>query len=162
MNVCLVSVLFWGLAAHAYVFFHNTFSHDSLTEFNAAVYGNDWKIQLGRVFVPAYRFLFRGDLNLPWLIGVLSLIFLYGSVYLTIRIFHIHRNIIMFLLGGIYCANLTVSATAATYINDLDSNMMALLMSVLAVFLWKKLKHGYLWGMLPVCIFLGLYQSYIS
>ncbi len=162
MNVCLVSVLFWGLAAHAYVFFHNTFSHDSLTEFNAAVYGNDWKIQLGRVFVPAYRFLFRGDLNLPWLIGVLSLIFLYGSVYLTIRIFHIHRNIIMFLLGGIYCANLTVSATAATYINDLDSNMMALLMSVLAVFLWKKLKHGYLWGMLPVCISLGLYQSYIS
>ena len=162
MNVCLVSVLFWGLAAHAYVFFHNTFSHDSLTEFNAAVFGNDWKMQLGRVFVPAYRFLFRGDLNLPWLIGVLSLLFLYASVYLTIRIFHIHRNIILFLLGGIYAANLTVSATAATYINDLDSNMMALLMAVLAVFLWKKLKYGYLWGMLPLCLSLGLYQSYIS
>ena len=162
MNVCLVSVLFWGLAAHAYVFFHNTFSHDSLTEFNAAVYGNDWKMQLGRVFVPAYRFLFRGDLNLPWLIGVLSLIFLYWAVYMTVRIFHIHKNMIMFMLGGIYCANLTVSATAATYINDLDSNMMALLLAVLAVFLWKKLKHGYLFGMVPVCLSLGLYQSYIS
>lgn len=162
LNVCLVSVLFWGLAAHAYVFFHNTFSHDSLAEFNAAVFGNEWKMQLGRVFVPAYRFLFRGDLNLPWLIGVLSLIFLYGAVYLTVRIFHIHRNIIMFLLGGIYAANLTVSATAATYINDLDSNMMALLMAVLSVFLWKKTKRGYLWGMVPLCISLGLYQSYIS
>ncbi|MBR1470879.1 MAG: glucosyltransferase domain-containing protein [Lachnospiraceae bacterium] len=162
MSVCALSVLFWGMAAHAYVFFHNTFSHDSLTEFNAAVFGNEWKMQLGRVFVPVYRFLFRGDINLPWVIGFLSLLFIFGAVYLSAVLFGVKKKRILFFMGGIYSANLTVSATAATFINDLDSNMLALLLSVLSVYLWKKQKNGFVWGILPLGISLGLYQSYIS
>ena len=34
---CLVSTYLWGLAAHAYRFFGNYVSHDSLNEFHGAI-----------------------------------------------------------------------------------------------------------------------------
>ena len=48
----LVFTFVWGILAHGYAFMHNYFSHDSLHEFNADVWGNTWKIQLGRFLVP--------------------------------------------------------------------------------------------------------------
>ena len=61
---CFAVTFIIGLITHAYMYFQDSFSHDSLNEFNGAVY-NVWKIQLGRYFVPLYRMFTRGDLTLP-------------------------------------------------------------------------------------------------
>ncbi len=160
--VCLISTFIWGFIAHSYMFLHSSFSHDSLNEFNAVAFGNDWKISLGRVFVPMYRFLVRDSITLPWLIGILSLFYIGIAVFLTVKIFNIRSKLLTALISGVFTVNITVIASAATYINDLDCNMLALALAVLAVWLWKKYGKGFILGMVPICLSVGLYQSYIS
>lgn len=159
---CLIATFVWGMVAHGYIFFHSSFSHDSLNEFNATVSGNEWKIQLGRVFVPFYRFFVRGDLTLPWLIGFLSLIYISVTLFLVVKVFNIISRLLIALTAGILTVNITVIAQAATYINDLDCNMLALALSTAAVYLWRRYNKGFLFGMVSVCLSVGLYQSYIS
>ena len=162
MFLCVIATFAWGLVTHAYIFLHSSFSHDSLNEFNAAVFGNAWRIQLGRIFVPAYRLLVREAITLPWLIGVLSLLYISAAVFLTVKLFGIRPRLLTALIAGVYTANITVTATAATYIHDLDCNMLALALAVLAVYLWKRFHKGFLYGILPLCVSMGLYQSYLS
>ena len=160
--ICLIVTFIWGLIAHSYGFFSGAFSHDSLNEFNALNGIYSWKIQLGRVIVPLYRMIFRGALTMPWLIGLLSLFFIGLTVFLITKIFRIRSVWMIVIIAGIFTVNQTVTATAATYIGDLDSNMMALLLSVFAVYLWQRFRFGWLAGIIPVGLSMGLYQSYVS
>lgn len=157
----LVATFIWGLAAHGYCFFDNSVSHDSLNEFHAAIFGNDWKISLGRIFVPLYRDLFRSDVTLPWLIGLLSLLWIGLSVFFVVKIFDMDSKLMVFLTAGVFATNISVAAVAATYINDLDSNMLALLCAVVAVYLWRKVRYGAVLGTVFIMASLGIYQSYI-
>ncbi|MCD7883738.1 MAG: glucosyltransferase domain-containing protein [Lachnospiraceae bacterium] len=159
---CMLVTFAWGLAAHAYMFFNNSVSHDSLVEFNAAVHGTDLKIQSGRVFVPVYRAISRGVLTLPWMIGLFSLLFIGLALFLTVKLFALKSAWMIALTAGILTTNITVTATTATYIHDLDSNMLSLLLAVCAVYLWKRFDRGFLYGIIPVCLSLGLYQSFVS
>ena len=87
---CLAVTFIIGLAAHAYMYFQDSFSHDGLNEFNGNLF-NKWKIQLGRFVVPLYRLLTRGGLALPWIIGILSLLWIALSVFLTVKMFNIKK-----------------------------------------------------------------------
>ena len=159
---CLISTFVIGLLAHAYSYFHDSFSHDALGAIYATVSENNWKIALGRFFVPLYRAVFRGSVALPWMIGVLALIWIGLSVYLVAKIFSITSRGVIILLAGIMTTNLTVTATTATFLYELDVDMFALLMATLAVFLWHKYGRGWLIGTVFVSVALGIYQAYIS
>ncbi|MGN0978456.1 MAG: glucosyltransferase domain-containing protein [Faecousia sp.] len=158
----LLATFFWGLAAHMYCFTNNSFSHDSLNEFHAAIFGNEWKIRSGRIFVPLYRDLFRSDATLPWLIGIMALLWICLAVFLTIRMFRIESKVLIFLTAGIFAANISVSATAATYLHDLDCDMFGLLLAVAAACLWDRVPWGFAAGAGLIAVSLGLYQAYIS
>ncbi|MBQ8782282.1 MAG: glucosyltransferase domain-containing protein [Clostridia bacterium] len=158
---CLLITFVVGLVTHAYMFFQDSFSHDSLNEFNASEFGNEWKIQLGRFIVPVYRMITRGNLTIPWLIGVIALFWVALSVFLTVKMFNIENKLYVFLIAGLYSTNLAVISNTATYINDLDANMFALFLSVLAVFLWDKWKFGFALSIPCIVLTLGIYQSYI-
>ena len=160
---CLLLTFIWGLIAHAYVFFQDSFSHDSLN----ALYSNNiesiWKIQLGRILVPIYRALTRGAFTLPWLVGCLALLWIGISAYFVIRIFSIRSKPLIALIVGILATNLTVSSNAASYIHDFDVDMFALLMSTVAAYLWKQNTWQYLLlGTIALTASLCLYQSYVS
>lgn len=158
----LISTFIWGLLAHSYCFMHDSFSHDSLSEFNAAVLGNDSKIMLGRSLAPVYKAVFRSDLILPWMIGVLTLLWIALSVFLVFRIFHVESRFYAFLIAGIFTVNITVSATAATYLHDCDCNMFSLLCAVAAIYFWKNVHWGEIAGAMLIAISLGIYQGYIT
>lgn len=162
LYISLAATFLWGLLAHGYCFLHSNFSHDSLNEFNSAIFGDAWKIQLGRYFIPVYRSLFHPELTYPWLIGVLSLLWCGLAVYLVTRIFRIENKGLIVLTAGIFTVNLTFSATAATFIHDLDCDMLALLFSVAAVYCWKAHPWGWLAGAVLVMLSLAIYQSYIT
>lgn len=153
----------WGMLTHGYGFAQSAFSHDSLNEFNGSDGGNFWKIQLGRFVIPAYRAVFRTDLTLPWMIGMLSLLWIGLAVYLVIRIFNMDSKLTMILTAGIFATNITVTATAATYLHDYDCDMFAMFCTVAAVYCWRFLaRSGILWGAMLTVLALGIYQSYIS
>lgn len=157
--LCFFGTFVWGLLTHSYIFLNGSFSHDSLAAF---LEDNSWKIQLGRIFVPAFRAIFRGYITLPWLIGIVSLICISLAVLFTVKILEIHSKILIFLVSGIFVTNVTVISSAATYINSFDSDMWALFFSAFCVYLWKKYDKGFLYGSIPLCLSLGLYQAYLS
>ena len=157
----LAATFFWGLLAHAYCFFANSFSHDSLNEFHGAILGNDIKLTSGRIFVPLYRDLFRNDVTLPWLIGVLSLFWAGLAVFLVLQIFRVESRGLGVLIAGIFVANVSFSATAATYIHDLDCYMFSLLCAVSGVYLWKEKKWGWILGAVLLMVSMGIYQSFL-
>lgn len=157
----MAATFFWGLLTHAYCFFNGNFSHDSLNELHAAIFGNNLRLVSGRYLVPLYRDLLRGDVTLPWLIGVLSLFWIGLAVFLVTRIFRMENKKLIFLTAGIFTVNITVSATAATYIHDLDCFMFSLLCSVTAVWLWQEWKWGWLPGAVMVTVSLAMYQSFL-
>ena len=162
LYLALAATFILGLWTHGYGFLHDSFSKDSLSEFYGASGGSAWKIQLGRVIVPIYRQIFRTELTLPWMVGLLSLLWIGLSVYLVTRIFRIQSKLSTVLIAAIFTANITVAATAATYSHDYDCDMFALLCSVCAVYCWKELRLGWLLGAVFVALSLGIYQSYIS
>lgn len=149
------------MLAHAYRFLNGNFNHDSLLEFHGAIFGTEHKIALGRFFVPLYRDLLRSDATLPWLIGVFSMFWIGLAVWLVIQIFEIEDTKLAFLTAGIFTVNVSVSATAATYIHDLDCNMFAMLCAVAAVWLWQKRDMGWLQGAGVLVVSLGIYQSFL-
>lgn len=157
----MVAAFFWGLLAHAYRFFNGNFCYDSLNELHGAIFGNNIKIGSGRFLTPLYRDLLRGDLTLPWLIGVLTLVWIGLAVFLVARIFRMENKKLVFLTAGIFAVNISASATAATYIHDLDCYMFSMLCAVVAVWLWQEEKWGWLPGAVMLIVSLGMYQSFL-
>lgn len=157
----MVATLFWGLLAHAYRFFNGNFCYDSLNELHGAIFGNNIKIGSGRFLTPLYRDLLRGDLTLPWLIGVLALVWIGLAVFLVARIFRMENKKLVFLTAGIFAVNISVSAMAATYIHDLDCYMFSMLCAVVAVWLWQEWKWGWLPGVVMMTVSLAMYQSFL-
>lgn len=90
-----IFTLIWGMMSHAYIFFNAVFSHDSLAEFNGYAHSNHWKISIGRGFVPIYREFTRGSLALPWLIGVLTILWASITVFFIVKMFDVKSKILL-------------------------------------------------------------------
>ncbi len=163
MLFCFFWTIVFGLLAHSYRFFRSAFSHDSLDSIFSDSIEYQWKIGLGRFFAPLVLKL-RGNIALPWLVGIVSIIFVAIAVWLVIKTLDIKSKATMILVSGIMVTNITVTATAATYIHDFDFDMLALLFSCAAAYIMmKKQKLGwYILSSALIMLSLGLYQSYIE
>ncbi len=160
--LCIISAFVFGLIAHGYMFFNNSISHDSLNEFLATGRVSDHRIELGRIFVPLYRAYIGGIITAPWLMGTISLLCISASAFLISKIFKFKSEFLLVVTTGILTVNKTIIALLGTYIHDADCDMIALMLAVLSVYLLLKFKLGWVWGIIPLVITLGLYQSYIS
>ncbi|MBR3872816.1 MAG: glucosyltransferase domain-containing protein [Clostridia bacterium] len=163
--ICLIATFVWGLAAHGYHFLNFQLNHDCIDGIYAAGLdsNNDHKIELGRVFVPAYRYLTRGMMTLPWMLGFLGLVWTGLAVFCVAALFEIRSPWLLILLSGVMTTNLAVTSQAATYLNDYDANMFALMISCFAALAWRKKLPGWVvLGAAAVGLGIGLYQSYVS
>lgn len=164
------AVFLFGLLAHGYAFTNFTVSHDSLNEMflsgdirYAAGSVADWKISLGRFLYPAYRAVFSGGAGTPWLSGVLSLVWVSLAVYLVSRLFSVDNALLLAVIGALFVTNVSYSALTATYIYDLDGDMLAMLLAVCAAYLLLRgtLRRRAL-AVIPIVGSLALYQAMIS
>ncbi len=161
LSLSFLFTFLWGLAAHGYRFFNNSISHDSIDELLSGSEIIAKKIGSGRFFVPVIHFL-RGDVSASWWLGLISLVCLSIAVYLIVRMFSIREKWMICITAGALTVNMTYIATAATYIHDLDCDMVSLLFAVAAAWLWRTRSKGYLWGMLGIALSIGTYQGYVS
>lgn len=129
LTYCLATTFLWGLVAHAYGFLHNNLSHDVLNAFVAMTTEEIWKIELGRFFVPVYRYLFRGAVSLPWLIGLVGLFWTSLAVFFTIQLLDVKKKPVIALIAGIMASNITYISQIATYVYEFDFNALALLLA---------------------------------
>lgn len=168
--IVLFATFVWGLLAHGYAFANLTISHDSLNElylFGDIGYSSggvlDWKISLGRFGTALYRLAFHGLIITPWLCGMLALLWLAVSCYITVHVLSIHRPLALILTAGVLTVNITTIAQTATYINELDANMFSVMAAALAVFFWKKETWwSLLLGTICVAVTLSIYQANVS
>lgn len=155
----LVSTFLFGLAAHAYGYFNLTYSHDSLLVYQWGDAGE--MIGVGRFLVPVYM-LFRGSFYPPLLVGLLSLLFLAGAVYLTLRLLEIKNRLLAVLLSGVLASSTILTLINATYSKDADCYMLSLLLSVCGVCLCARRPLGLLTGAVCLALSLALYQAFFQ
>ena len=155
----LFSLLFVMLA-HAYRFMNLAYTNDSAE----IVQSSDtiWQIELGRFLTPVY-WKVRGDIVAPYLIGVLSALFLAIIVYLVVQMLQLQSKVSIALLCALLTCNWAQFSTNATYIQCTDVYMLSFLLSVVGVALWNE--HG-IWNTICsigfICASLALYQSYFQ
>lgn len=164
MRRCMQFTVLIGLIAHAYAFSNLTINHDSLMEF----YGlYQQKVSVGRFIVPIYRQM-TGDVIVSlWLNGVLSLLYVGIAVHLISKMFSLNTVWENLVLAGVCVTNITVTCLAATYFHDLSGDMLALLLSVAAAYLWCKSEKVHLAlrlivGSVLLTASIGFYQAFIA
>lgn len=161
--LCFAAVFGWGLAAHAYGFLRAGFSHDMLNALVADSVEDYWKLQLGRPGIVLYRRLFRGPVAAPWTVGLLSLLWLSLSCFLTAKLFRIPGWLFPVLTAGILTVNVSMIGMTAGYLYETDANLFAVLAGVCAVLLWDRLGwKGALAGIPLVAFCTATYQSLVS
>ena len=161
--LCFLAVFLFGLAAHAYGFLRAGFSHDMLNALVTEPVETYWKMQLGRPGIVLYRRIVRGLIAAPWQLGLLSLLWLSLSCFLTVRLFRISSRLFTVLTAGILTANLSVIAMTATFLYEMDADLFAMLIGICAVWLWDQdRRKGALAGIPLIAFCIGTYQSMVS
>lgn len=144
-----------GLLAHAYRFFNFLPTWDSMFNFKGVGQTNN----LGRIFL-GFVGKISSDYDLPWVNGALSLLYISLTVVLLIELFNIRSQISCVLLAGLLVTFPVVTSSFA-YMFTADPYMAALLLSVLAVYLTRKYKYGFIPGMIVMGLCIGTYQAYL-
>lgn len=160
---CFVATFTLGFLVHGFALFNNIISFDSVREFAGDGVVDKIKIEAGRIFIPIYRNIIRPNETVSCVIGVLSFIWLSIAIFFTTKIFDIKTKFLTLLTVGLFVINQAVISVIATYIHDLDCDMFALMLSVIAVYLWKNSGNkGIFLAMVLICLMLGLFQAYIA
>lgn len=157
INIIILTFLF-GILAHGYRYTRSNVNHDSI--FLSQTFDIDHIVSIGRFFQPVY-FFFRGFVTVPYLIGILQLLFLGLQNYIIIEFLGINDVRLKVISVGILTTNFVVSLTNATYITFSDIYAFAQLLSVFSLFLLYKFNKPivFIISSFALAISLGIYQS---
>lgn len=162
LKYVLIYTFIFGIIAHGFMYFNAAFTHDSLYGIVGIPAIDEMNISIGRFMIPLYLKV-RGYVASPALIGFLGLAFIGLSSYLIIDLLGTKNKIATIIICGILVVNFSVTVTNVTYINDSDPYYLSLLLSVLGLYLIKKLDNKFKWvGIPPLVICIGLYQAYFQ
>lgn len=154
--ISFFAVIFLGLLAHFYKFTNFLPNWDSLLN----LYTDQNKIELGRCFLAAACSL-GSYYDLPWINGLLSLVYIAGSAVCVSELFHIRKTIPLVLISGLMVTFPTVTSTLA-YNYTADGYFLALLCVCAAVILTIRCRKGIMVAALLIAFSLGVYQAYIT
>jgi len=150
-----VSAVVIGLLVHMVVMVADWPNHDGL----ASMYFDQNMITSGRWFLTVACGI-STYFTLPWVIGILSMLYLGITAMLLVDITEVRSNIAAALIGGLLVSFPALASTFA-YVFTLDGYMLALLMAVASVAVTKKHKYGWIPGAFLLAFSLGTYQAYL-
>lgn len=151
-----IAALVIGLLTHFPVMVNKLPNADAMDNF----YSNQNMITSGRWFLGiACGISSFYDLN--WLIGVLSVLYLAVAAVCICEFFEIRSNVNRVLISALLMTFPAVCATFS-YMYTMDGYMIGLLLSVLAAYLARKYRFGFIGGALCLCFSLGIYQAYLA
>ncbi len=145
-----------GLFIHMPMLVRDIPNHDGLD----SVYFDQNMITSGRWFLTVACG-FSSYFSLPWLIGILGLVFLGITAVLLVEFLEIEKQGTAVIVSGLLVAFPALASTFA-YVYTLDGYMLALLLAVLAPFLTVKYKKGFIAGGIALAFSMGIYQIYLS
>ena len=154
-KTAFLSTFFIGLIIHMPVMLSDIPNHDGL----ASMHFDQNMITSGRWFLMAACG-FSSFYTIPWLIGVLGLIFLSLAAAGLVELLEIRRLWAAVLTGGLLVSFPALASTCA-YVYTMDGYMLALLLAVLAVLFTKKYRMGFIPGAVCLAFSMGTYQAYL-
>ncbi len=154
-KIAFISAFLLGFVIHVTAWVQDVPNHDGL----ASVYFDQNMITSGRWFLTVACGL-SSYYTLPWLIGILSLIWLSVTAVLLVEVLDINKTEWIVLISGLLVSFPALASTYA-YLFTADGYMLALMLSVLAVYLTKSYKKGFLFGGICLAFSMGTYQAYL-
>ncbi|MCD8069344.1 MAG: glucosyltransferase domain-containing protein [Lachnospiraceae bacterium] len=145
-----------GLCAHLRIFVSDIPNHDGLS----GIYFDQNMITSGRWFLTVACHI-STDYTLPWVIGLLSLLYLGLTAVALCRFFGLKHTYSGVLIAALLAVYPSLSSNFA-YIFTADGYMLALLLAVLSVCLVERSSKGFLWGGILLGFSMGIYQAYLA
>lgn len=145
-----------GLLAYMYMFTNKFPNYDDLRAFFAkgTTYASGrWGLRLTSLVLP--------DISMPWIFGVLSLLFLTAGNCLIVRIFGIKSKVLQFLVGGLIVSFPSQTGTFA-YMFTACSYAVSLYLAVLAAYFLCRDRKKIPAALLCMILSLSIYQAYLS
>lgn len=149
-----LTAVIMGLVTHMRVFISDIPNHDGMS----SLYFDQNMITSGRWFLRVACGI-SSDYTLPWVIGVLCVLYLATAAVVLQRFFKVKHTFTAMLLAAILVTYPTLTSNFA-YIFTADGYMLALLLAVLAAFLVEHSKAGFVWGAIALGFSMGIYQAY--
>lgn len=123
----------------------------------------EWQIRLGRFLIPVYEYL-KGHIAVPFLTGILSILYLGISVYLITAILKQKTRLEIVLTSAFLSANLFTVEINAVHQYFADVFLLALLLSCLGAFFICKYNNMFTNALSCLALYLsfGLYPAFIT
>lgn len=155
-KIAFLAAIIIGFMIHMPVLVRDIPNHDGLD----SMYFDQNMITSGRWFL-GVACGFSSYFSLPWLIGVLGLVFLGITAALLVELLGIEKQGTAVFVSGLLVAFPALASTFA-YVYTLDGYMLALLLAVLAPLLTMKYRRGFIAGGIVLAFSMGIYQIYLS
>ena len=149
------SALVFGLLAHMVPMTGDFPNHDGLE----SLYFNQDMLSSGRWFLSIACGI-SSYFALPWLIGVLSVLYIGIAAALTCAVLKIRNKYSAIVIGALMATFPALASTFA-YVFTMDGYMLGLLMAASAVYFTKKFRFGWIGGAVLLALSLGTYQAYL-
>lgn len=154
-RLAFLSAVLTGIAIHLPVMLQDIPNHDGLS----SMYFDQNMITSGRWFLTVACG-FSSYFTLPWLIGLLALLYLGCTAAALTELFELKNPLTIVLISGLLVSFPALASTFA-YVFTMDGYMMGLLLAVLSVLLVKKGRWGFAAGGICLAFSMGIYQSYL-
>ncbi len=150
--VCLIV----GILTYGYIMANHFLTYDSMWN----LYSDQDMITSGRQFLKSACSI-SSYYDLPWLNGVLAIIYLSISAIFLIEIFDVKSYFSVALISAVLVTFPSVISTFC-YTYTVDGYMLAVLLAIVAFFLTDRKKWGFIFGIFLLGTSLGIYQAYLA
>lgn len=156
-----ISALVCGLMAHMYMFTNKLPNYDDvLATFDGC--GSSYVLgRWGLGLIHELRVLLIGNMSMPWLNGMFTLLMLALSSVLVVRILSIEDKGYAMLAGGILVVFPSV-VSLMFFMFTAPYYSIAVLAGTVGVYCMEKKKYGWMNGLLLFCFSISIYQAYLS
>ena len=155
-KVCFGSAILVGLIAHLYKITNWLPNWDSLV----FRYDSQNMVAMGRWFLPV-ACSFSSFYDLPFLNGLLAIVFHALSAVCICRILNVKKKITALLVGAVIVSFPTVTSLMM-YNYAADGYSVAFFFAVLAAYYMTREKPRYIWAVVLIALSAGIYQAYIT
>lgn len=150
-----------GILVHFYSMSHKFFNYFEMGNiFSKMPFLQEDTVALGRWFMPIATNLFT-SFSMPVWNTLISLFYMAVASALIVDLLQIRSRVYGVLFGLCFVTFPGVTCVLSYGVNC-DEITLALLLAVLAAYLFFKVRYGIIWGMILLCLSLASYQPYMS
>lgn len=155
-KVAFLSTFIGGLLAHLYCYTNTIPNFDGLSR----VYDEQQMTISGRWFLH-YASSLNYYTQMPMVIGILSMLFLGISCLLIVRMFRIKSSLMAGIWGVLYAVFPAVAYTNS-YTFTMSAYCFSVVLAVLAIYVTRNKKWGFIAGVILLAFSMGIYQTYVA